>query len=216
MMNSEWSNSFPGAKLECLTAASSDHYPVMLTCIPTVQHSSARTFKFETAWLTEPGFTEFVRDNWNYCEYAEITKKLERCGTDMLKWSQKNWHKVRKEIDSICKKLDRARHHISEGNLNYFSALKKRLITLLVKDDLFWKQRAKAHWYKDGDLNTRFFHVSATVRKKVNAIKSLVNENGDVIESTEGMCQVASAYFNDLFQKKKQALGIEYYKLLIL
>ncbi|XP_058767513.1 uncharacterized protein LOC131641227 [Vicia villosa] len=108
MMNSEWSNSFPGAKLECLTAASSDHFLVLLTCIPTVQHSSTRTFKFENAWLTEPGFTEFVRDNWNY----------------------------------------------------------------------------------------------STVRKKVNAIKSLVNENGDVIESTEGMCQVASAYFNDLFQKK--------------
>ncbi|XP_058740924.1 uncharacterized protein LOC131613254 [Vicia villosa] len=185
MTNTDWSNLFPGAKLECLSASSSDHYPVLLRCInPTVQHSTARKFKFENTWLTKPGFTNFVRDKWLNCEHEEITKKLKDYGDDMVKWSQKNWCKVRKEIAGICKKLDRARQHVSEGNLNYFSTLKKRLISLLVKDDLFWKQRAKAHWYKDGDLNTRFFHVTATGRKKVNAIKSLINENGEVILST--------------------------------
>lgn len=88
-------------------------------------------------------------------------------------------------IASVSKKLDRARHHVSDRNFNYFSSLKNWLTSLLVKDGLFWRQRAKAHRYKDGDLNTHFFHVSATLRKKINTIKSLANENGEVTNSTK-------------------------------
>ncbi|XP_058784595.1 uncharacterized protein LOC131659421 [Vicia villosa] len=40
------------------------------------------------------------------------------------------------------------------------------------------------------------------LRKKANAIISLINENGKIIQSTEGMCQLASDYFTELFQKK--------------
>jgi hypothetical protein len=49
---------------------------------------------------------------------------------------------------------------------------------LMVQDDVYWRQRAKKHWYKDGDKNTKFFHASATTRKKVNRILSLEDENG--------------------------------------
>ncbi|PNX85123.1 ribonuclease H, partial [Trifolium pratense] len=37
---------------------------------------------------------------------------------------------------------------------------------LLVQDDMFWRQRAKTHWYGEGDLNTRFFSCINTSRKK--------------------------------------------------
>lgn len=105
----------------------------------------------------------------------------------------------KKEIDSICKQIDRVRHHVVEGNLNYFTALKWWLNSLLVKHDFFWKQRAKLHWYKDGDLNTHFFHITATVRKKVNTTKSLTKDNGEITSSNEGMCKVAHDYFIELF-----------------
>ena len=47
---------------------------------------------------------------------------------------------------------------------------------LLIQEDAFWRQRAKVHWLRDGDLNTKFFHAAASSRRKVNKITSLVEE----------------------------------------
>ncbi|XP_058756815.1 uncharacterized protein LOC131630038 [Vicia villosa] len=127
---------------------------------------------------------------------------MEACGESLLQWSKDNNNKSIKEIESISRKINIVRQHVGGENINYFTALKRRLNTLLVKDDIFWKQRAKVHWYKDGDLNTRFFHISASTRKKVNTIRSLTNDNGEIVSSSEGMCKVAHDYFIDLFQKK--------------
>jgi hypothetical protein len=70
-----------------------------------------------------------------------------------------------------------------------------------VKDDLFWRQRAKTFWYKEGDLNTRFFHTATTSRKQFNKINSLVADNGDTCRDLDGMKTIAHNYFVDLFQK---------------
>lgn len=81
---------------------------------------------------------------------------------------------------------------------------------LLVKDDLFWKQRINSHRYKDGDLNTQFYHAAKTSRKKVNIITSLTISYGETCTSNGGMCMIAKDYFTELFQKvlssRKQVL----------
>jgi len=44
--------------------------------------------------------------------------------------------------------------------------LRKRMQRLLSQDDAYWRQRAKTHWYNDGDRNTKKFHASATTYGK--------------------------------------------------
>jgi hypothetical protein len=73
---------------------------------------------------------------------------------------------------------------------------------LLAQDDAYWKQRAKMFWYKDGDRNTKFFHASASARKKVNRVVSIDDSNGNKVTDTQGMKDVAKNYFVDLFQKQ--------------
>ena len=56
------------------------------------------------------------------------------------------------------------------ANQDQLLSLRKQMAKLLMQDDAYWRQRTKTHWYKDGDRNTKFFHASATARKKVNHI----------------------------------------------
>jgi len=49
---------------------------------------------------------------------------------------------------------------------------------LMIHEDNYWRQRVKTHWYRDGDLNTKFFQASATSRKKVSKILALENDVG--------------------------------------
>jgi len=51
---------------------------------------------------------------------------------------------------------------------------------------MYWRQRAKTHWYRDGYLNTKFFHAVATYIKKVNKILSLETNEGIRITDDTG------------------------------
>jgi hypothetical protein len=70
----------------------------------------------------------------------------------------------------------------------------------MLQDDVYWRQRAKKHWYKDGDKNTKFSHASATARKKANRILSLEDDNGTKVTNSDALCSVAKNYFSDIFQ----------------
>lgn len=48
-------------------------------------------------------------------------------------------------------------------------------------------------------MNTKLFHVSATMRKKRNKIVKLCNEKQNMVEDQPGLCEVARDYFNKLF-----------------
>lgn len=102
-------------------------------------------FKFENASLAELEFRDFVHDQWHNSdgEHDGIIDKLKSCGENMLLWSKDDCNKTRKEIERICRKIDRVRHHVGGGDINYFTSLKQPMDSLLVKDDIFWKQKQK-------------------------------------------------------------------------
>ena len=53
--------------------------------------------------------------------------------------------------------------------------------------------------YRQGDRNTKFFHLKATQRRKKNTITGLWNESGNWCETSEGIAAVATSYFEKLY-----------------
>lgn len=167
-----------------------------------LEEKNTRHFKFENAWLVEPEFVPFVEQRWQTYGNSCISQKLDKCADDLNRWDKENNQPIRKEIEKCRKKLKKARMQVCSRNINYFNVLRRRLDTLLVKDDIIWKQRAKTHWYKEGDLNTRYFHASATTRRSVNKILQLQDANGTVCNTIEGMHSIATKYFVDIFKEQ--------------
>uniref|UniRef100_A0A803PHD5 Reverse transcriptase zinc-binding domain-containing protein n=1 Tax=Cannabis sativa TaxID=3483 RepID=A0A803PHD5_CANSA len=52
---------------------------------------------------------------------------------------------------------------------------------------------------RDGDNNNRYFHATATTRKRNNAITKLQGPNGDWCDWNSGLSNVIQGYFEDLF-----------------
>lgn len=46
------------------------------------------------------------------------------------------------------------------------------------KEELYWEQRAKANWLKNGDRNTNFFHKAAIKRQIRNTVEKLWDSTG--------------------------------------
>lgn len=76
---------------------------------------------------------------------------------------------------------------------------KESLAGLLVKEEDHWKQRAKAHWLTDGDLNTRFFLQVTSARKKRNKIIGLSDDSRERFETQAGVKDIIRLYFTELF-----------------
>ena len=83
--------------------------------------------------------------------------------------------------------------------MNKEHLLRFKLSRLEDQYDLFWKQRAHAHWLKNSDRNTGFFHAYASERRRVNAIKKLKRDGGGVVENEEELGPFIANHYKSLF-----------------
>ena len=203
LANDLWFNIFPNATVETLVAPTFDHYPILVNIAPTPRTQiHKRHFRYENVWHLEPGFKDLVTNSWQEYSSSTLLPKLSSCAEDIWVWKKSHCHRLKKDIEACRQQLHETRLGASGEDQVRMLELRRRMQRLLSQDDAYWRQRAKTHWYKDGDRNTKFFHASATARKKVNRINSLDDDAGNKITDETGLREVARNYFVNIFQKQ--------------
>ncbi|GAU38028.1 hypothetical protein TSUD_395880 [Trifolium subterraneum] len=157
-----------------------------------------------TSWLQlfpqlkEPDLEDVVVEGWGGRENLEVVDRVTRCANKLQRWGKRKRVRFKDEIDE-CVKL--RGNQDGEVSLQY-QELSEKHATLLIQEEGYWKQRAKMHWLKEGDMNTRFFHMSATARSKKKKVTKLVADNGTEAHTQEELCEVAKNYFDNLFKPR--------------
>ncbi|KAL0427799.1 UNVERIFIED_CONTAM: hypothetical protein Slati_2954700 [Sesamum latifolium] len=77
--------------------------------------------------------------------------------------------------------------------------LKRKLEECRSQEEIMWQQRGKAHWLYDRDRNTKFFHASATTRRKQNSIMRIKDARGKWCEDTVSIQETLLEYFRRIF-----------------
>ncbi|KAF4366552.1 hypothetical protein G4B88_023901 [Cannabis sativa] len=54
-------------------------------------------------------------------------------------------------------------------------------------EEIFWKQRSKQLWLREGDRNSKYFHAKATSRRRSNVIHKLKNSDGEWVGWEDGL-----------------------------
>ncbi|KAL0398047.1 UNVERIFIED_CONTAM: hypothetical protein Scaly_0253100 [Sesamum calycinum] len=80
---------------------------------------------------------------------------------------------------------------------------REELSKLIIQEEIFWKQRSKVLWLKEGDRNSRFFHAKANHRHQVNSIRRIKKSNGEWTETAEGVQQCILDYFEKVFTSSR-------------
>lgn len=93
------------------------------------------------------------------------------------------------------------------GSIRQYADHSKDLHKLLFRQNQYWSQRAKAHWLREGDSNTRFFHQMASARKRNNKISRLKDLNGEWIQEDNERSDFIRSYFMDLLKSNGCSLG---------
>jgi hypothetical protein len=78
----------------------------------------------------------------------------------------------------------------------------QELDTLLDGEEMWWKQRSRADWLQHGDKNTKYFHMKASQRRKMNKIREIKDNQGTNWTDSEDIERVLVDYFKTLFTKQ--------------
>lgn len=173
-----WHARFQATTLTNLVMPISEHSPILLDTSPTVLERRVRNFRFENKWLEEPDIGRIVSNSWEGFKDFGLLLRLKATGEVLDDWGKHialAWIRNKRELED---QIDALMGCTNQHSLDRLLELKSNLAKLLISEEKYRKQRAKAHWLKCGDLNTRFYHQVASARKKRNKISGLHDDNG--------------------------------------
>lgn len=175
-------SAIPNSKPTNLIASHYDHSPILLSC-DTVQINRSRyLFLFEKNWLKEDGIKDVVCNGWNFEKQVEVVKILSYCAENLEKWSKNIRWSRKDDIERQKNTMDMYIGGQDSFSADWYIEVFQEFNKSLLSEDVYWRQRAKIHWLTDGDMNTRFFHLSATTRNVVKKILNLSHDGGKIVK----------------------------------
>ncbi|XP_071915314.1 uncharacterized protein [Coffea arabica] len=138
--NKDWVERMGRAKCLHVDTEASDHCMLVLDTRPANRRGKKR-FMFDQRWLQQEDIEEVIRKAWGEQQQGSRLYKVQ-C-------------KIRQEINEIKERTD-------EGSRAHLINLKKKLAEAYNKEEIYWSQKARVQWLKEGDKNTSYFHAMAT------------------------------------------------------
>jgi hypothetical protein len=183
----------------------SDHCPLTLKL--KVDLRGKRRFHFESFWLKFPGFLEEVAASWNqparcYCPLEKVSMKLKRLSKRLQSWGHKMVGNVGTQLGlarEVLHGLEIAQdiRILAEEDVWLLQKLKQHCLVLTSLERTIARLRSRIHYLKEGDANTRFFHMQACFRKKRNFISHLEDE-GRTVTNHDQMQEPLDGFFSNL------------------
>ena len=143
-------------------------------------------------WLDQ---RSWCRDN----DVQTFHKAVKESLAQLKLWSRNELGDRKKQVDMLVKELK----IIKQNHLQYvdgakIKSIEKQIDVILIEEEIYWKQRSRADWLKEGDRNTKFFHVKASVRKK-NKIWGILDDEDKWTKEAEDVERIFCDYFANLF-----------------
>ncbi|XP_073107327.1 uncharacterized protein [Elaeis guineensis] len=183
-----------------------------------------RPFRFENLWYSHSGFDQLIQTWWEgepqKNEPAHnMVAKLRHLRQKLKSWSKEfNQRRLerKKFIDSRIDQLDLREEDLglSSSERDERCSLKAELESFLLQDETYWKQRSRNAWLKEGDRNIKFFHISASNRRK-NQIIELTSEGHTIKGQRRLHCAFHSYFTSMLGSEVQQAHGFPHFKFTV-
>ena len=129
-----------------------------------------------------------------------IVENLRICAVELSRWNSTVYGQIPKKIQDKRNRLEALAMWEEDEELSLeINRLRGEINDLLDDEEMYWGQRAKAHWLKEGDKNTKFFHAQASERRKQNTIVGIWDEQGRWCDDEESIAQAAISYFDNIY-----------------
>ncbi|KAJ9563335.1 hypothetical protein OSB04_008495 [Centaurea solstitialis] len=201
LANVEFTTRFEDAHVRFHPRGISDHSPGVLAFKGGTRKRNFG-FKFENFITEHPMFSSTVKSVWDMRVDGTFMYQV----TSRLKALKGPLRKLRCSYGNLSVKVNLLKEELNviqlACDLDPFNEDLKEDATFLRvayqqacrDENLASRQRAKVHWLREGDSNTRFFHNAVKERKHINQVRSICNVDGVFVYDEE----VSTAFLDHL------------------
>lgn len=129
-----------------------------------------------------------VIDCWNSTQVSgtisyRIAYKLRRLKPEIRTWAKVTSKKEEEYVNEILQEIDLLDRKeeisvLSPADWEKKNVLKTDLANRLQMEATPWKQKSRKKWIKDGDKNSKYFHLLASHRRRVNFVdEPIIGDN---------------------------------------
>ena len=201
--NGKWVEQFPEAQVHHFSMSASDHCMLVLFLTRKKRtRPMKKRFVFEAMWARDDKCREVIERAWDSlqgsCEFS-IVGRIRSFQAHLQGWNRRVFGNVNKKLKVLKERLNQleAQNNLHETAKEIYE-VRREINEMLVREEVMWKQRSRALWLKCGDRNTKFFHATASQRRRTNMIEGL-DDDGAWMDSQENIERVILDYFTYLY-----------------
>jgi hypothetical protein len=202
LCTSDWEALFPNHLLQSAASEDSDHCPLILWL--NSKCSGKGRFRFESFWPKLEGFQVTVQEAWTSvrernCHFLTFELKLKATAKALQGWSAKKVGHVASQLAlarEVLHQLEVAQGFqlLSPMEVWLMRGLKKHSLALASSRTIA-RLRSRISWIKEGDANSKLFHMHARHRIRKNFVAKIVSGNDTFIDQDEKAKAVDEFYY---------------------
>ncbi|XP_048608961.1 uncharacterized protein LOC125584486 [Brassica napus] len=199
--NPDWHEKFPHSNMKYMRLWGSDHRPILADILIKPMRRSKK-FKFDKRWLDNEELRQVILEGWKSPDLppnANIMEHISSCRRALSEWRRQHNVNSAKLVEELKEKVE-GMYADDNATTAEIAAALKELSDALKAEEMFWKQKSRVFWLREGDRNTKYFHALTKQRRARNKITQLLDAHGNVVEDEEGLVAIATSYFRQIFE----------------
>jgi len=211
--NHKWLDACTSLSCSTLTRSRSDHYPLLLE-FKTDSQQFTPSFKFLKMWSLHKDCKDIISSSWNENVVGNpmtiLSSKLKRLKFKLKEWNKNVFGNIHQLVKDAEKELSDIQSQIHNTGHNDQLMVNERQAQLkldeaLLKQEMFWQEKARVRWHLDGDRNSSYFHRLTKIKNKTKMISSLL-VNDELTSDPQMISNHIVSYYNRLFSSSNTVL----------
>ncbi|XP_028790433.1 uncharacterized protein LOC114746383 [Neltuma alba] len=147
-----------------------------------------------------------LKENWT--RQKAIQDELNDLESELKHWNQMTFGHITRKKKKILKRIAGIQRSNQQKNNPYLdrleTELQEELNEILGQEEIFWFQKARTNWLRDGDRNTAFYHTKTKIRRRRNRVTMLKDEDNNWVEGKQELGNLVNRFFQHLFTEEEE------------
>ncbi|KAL0287460.1 UNVERIFIED_CONTAM: Retrovirus-related Pol polyprotein from type-2 retrotransposable element R2DM [Sesamum angustifolium] len=195
----------------------SDHSPGIVSIFDNPA-PKPKPFRFFNMWADHPDFIPTIERQWRLnvegTPQFRLCRKLKSLKSSLKAFNNLHYSHISVRAKEADLALQDAQTHLESnpGDVTVRDSLgdlRKKATFLAEAERHFYFQKAKIHFLKQGDRNTKFFHDMVKRNAARNSILAITKADGSIITSAPEIAQEFVNFYTSLLGTEDQTLPVD-------